>query len=64
MAMDKQAFDTFSREMQDFMDRIVGDSNLEKLRSDFEKIFKSLRGSYETERRYIVKCKELSEKIN
>lgn len=35
MAMDKHAFETFSREMQDFMDRIVGDSNLEKLRSDF-----------------------------
>ena len=64
MAMDKQVFETFSKEMQDFMDRIVGDANLEKLRSDFEKIFKSLRGSYETERRYILKCKELSEKIN
>ena len=50
--------------MQEFMDRIVGDKNLDKLSSDFNKIYKMLRGSYETERRYILKCKELSEKIN
>jgi len=45
------------------LQEIIGDANLQKFKDEYEKIFKTLRSSYEGETKVIKKCKEINNQI-
>eukprot|EP00829_Urostomides_striatus_P017709 TRINITY_DN6200_c0_g1_i1.p2 TRINITY_DN6200_c0_g1~~TRINITY_DN6200_c0_g1_i1.p2 ORF type:complete len:162 (-),score=35.92 TRINITY_DN6200_c0_g1_i1:396-881(-) len=55
--------EALDKEFQDLLQHISGDENLEKYRSEYEKLYKAFRKSFENEKRLVKHCKDLSENI-
>lgn len=63
LGFDQERFDDIEREFKQFLEEIIGNQNLEKFKSEYQKIHKTLKTSYDGEKKLIKKCKELNNQI-
>eukprot|EP00388_Colpodella_angusta_P034098 GDKK01031395.1.p1 GENE.GDKK01031395.1~~GDKK01031395.1.p1 ORF type:complete len:895 (-),score=273.63 GDKK01031395.1:85-2769(-) len=57
------AFEQLEREFQEVLQELVGDKSLEHFRLEYEKLYRTLKKSHESEKRLIRKCRELNAEI-
>ena len=57
MATDPDKFEDIERDFKLFLEEIVGVPNLKRFKEDYQKIYKTLKTSYESERKLIAKAK-------
>jgi hypothetical protein len=58
LATDQDAFEDIERDFKMFLEEIVGVPNLKRFKEDYQKIYKTLKTSYESERKLIQKAKQ------
>lgn len=63
MAIKNVELEALDKEFQDLLHHITGDDNLEKYRSEYEKLYKAFRLSFDNEKRLVKRCKDLNEMI-
>ncbi|RNA26307.1 Cilia- and flagella-associated 58 [Brachionus plicatilis] len=60
IAFDDTSFQQLEQEFQDVLQELTGDKSLEKFRAEYEKLHKALLKSHESEKRLMIKCRELN----
>ena len=63
LGFDQERFDDIDREFNNFLQEIIGNQNLDKFKQEYTKIHKTLKSSYEGEKKLIKRCKELNNLI-
>jgi len=63
LAPDQDAFEDIERDFKMFLEEIVGVPNLKRFKEDYQKIYKTLKTSYDSERKLIAKAKSLIDDI-
>ena len=63
LGFDPERFEDIEREFKQFLEEIIGNQNLEKFKQEYQKIHKTLKTSYDGEKKLIKKCKELNNQI-
>ena len=53
LSLDPDSFEDIEREFRQFMDEIVGSQNLKRFKDEYQKIFKTLKTSYQSERKIV-----------
>ncbi|CAD8107600.1 unnamed protein product [Paramecium sonneborni] len=62
--IDTGQFDTMERDFQEVLRDLGTDQNLERFRSEFDKLYRSLKIIHENQRRLISKCREYNAEIS
>ena len=57
------AFESLEKDFQDVLQELFADKSLEHFRSEYEKLYRSVKKSHESEKRLIKKCRELNTEI-
>ena len=63
LSLDPDSFEDIEREFRQFMDEIVGQQNLKRFKDEYQKIFKTLKTSYQSERKIVQRCKTMISEI-
>ena len=63
MGVDPAQYEALERDFREVLKEMVGSNSMDKFRSEYEKLHRALRTSYENEKRLVKRCKELSETI-
>lgn len=63
IAFDDASFQQLEQEFQDVLHELMGDRSLEKFKIEYEKLHKALIKSHESEKRLMLKCRELNAEI-
>lgn len=63
LATDQDAFEDIERDFKMFLEEIVGTAGLKRFKEDYQKIYKTLKTSYESERKLIQKAKQFISEI-
>lgn len=63
IGLDQDKFDDIEREFKQFLEEIIGNQNLQKFKKEYENIHKTLKTSYEGEKKLIKRCKDLNNSI-
>jgi transcriptional regulator of heat shock response len=59
LGFDQEEFDNIENEFKEFLNEHLKGKDLEKFKSEYQKVNKALKSSYEGEKKLIRKCKEL-----
>ena len=62
LGFDAERFEDIEKEFDHFIKEVMG-NQLDKFRSEYQKIYKTLKSSYDGEQKLIKKCKELNNQI-
>ena len=63
LSIDAGVFEALEKDFRDIMVKLAGDKSLEKFRWEYEKLFRAVYKSHESERRLMSKCRELNAEI-
>ena len=63
LGINDEKFEDIDREFDLFIKEIIGNTNLERFRREYEQIFQTLQTFYEGEKRLIKRCKDLNNNI-
>ena len=63
LSLDPDSFEDIEREFRQFMDEIIGQQNLKRFKDEYQKIFKTLKTSYQSERKIVQRCKTMISEI-
>lgn len=63
MAFNREEFELIEKEFHKFLSEIQQNKQLERFKEQYENIYSLLRSSYNAEKEFIKKCKELNKKI-
>ena len=63
LSFDPDKFEDIEHEIKQFMEEIVGNSNLTRFKDEYQKIWKMLKSSYEQERRTVKAAKKVIDLI-
>jgi hypothetical protein len=63
LGFDQDKFEEIEQEFKQFLEEIIGNNNLEDFKKEYTKIYKTLKTSYEGEKKVIKRCKELNTQI-
>ena len=59
MGLDPQLYESLEKDFQMVLEDMLGDKSLEKFRTQYEKLHRALKTSYESEKRLVKRCREL-----
>jgi hypothetical protein len=62
-AFQANAFESFEKDFNEVLAQLVGDTSLDKFRQEYEKLYRALQKSHESEKRLIRRCHELNSEI-
>jgi hypothetical protein len=62
-AFQASAFESFEKDFNEVLAQLVGDTSLERFRQEYEKLYRALQKSHESEKRLIRRCHELNAEI-
>ena len=62
-AFQANAFEAFEKEFNEVLAQLVGDTSLDRFRQEYEKLYRALQKSHESEKRLIRRCHELNSEI-
>lgn len=63
MGVDQAQYEALERDFRDVLSAMVGEKSMERFRTEYEKLHRALKTSYESEKRLVKRCKELNETI-
>ena len=63
MGMQPEQFEDIEREFKQFLEELLGNSNMEQFRQQYQNIHDTLKSTYESELKMIKKCKETNQSI-
>ena len=63
LPIDDGVFEALEKDFRDILVKLAGDKSLEKFKWEYEKLFRALNKSHESERRLMSKCRELNAEI-
>ncbi|KAL4439847.1 hypothetical protein ABPG75_002848 [Micractinium tetrahymenae] len=58
-----KAYDSIERDFQEVLRELATDAQLDRFRTEYEKVFRALKKSHDSEKRLIKKCRELNAEI-
>ncbi|KAH7819620.1 putative flagellar associated protein [Monocercomonoides exilis] len=62
-AFQANAFESFEKDFNEVLAQLVGDTSLDRFRQEYEKLYRALQKSHESEKRLIRRCHELNAEI-
>ena len=63
MGVDPAQYEALQKDFEEVLHELTGDQSMERFRKEYEKIHRSLKTSYESEKRLVKRCKELNDTI-
>jgi len=63
MGLAPAEYENLERDFNDVLQQMVGERSMERFREEYEKLHRALKTSYESEKRLVKKCKELTDTI-
>ena len=63
LGVDPAQYEALERDFREVLKDMVGSESMQKFRTEYEKLHRALRTSYENEKRLVKRCKELSDTI-
>ena len=63
MGVDQAQYEALERDFRDVLSAMVGEKSMERFRTEYEKLHRALKTSYESEKRLVKRCKELNDTI-
>ena len=64
MGIDQAQYEALEKDFNEVLQQMVGERSMERFREEYEKLHRALKTSYESEKRLVKKCKELTETIS
>ena len=63
MGVDQAQYEALEKDFNEVLQQMVGERSMERFREEYEKLHRALKTSYESEKRLVKKCKELTDTI-
>ena len=63
MGLDQQQYEKLEQDFKAVLESMVGEKSMQRFQSEYEKLYRALKTSYESEKRLVKRCKELNETI-
>lgn len=63
MGLDQQQYEKLEQDFKAVLESMVGEKSMTRFQNEYEKLYRALRTSYESEKRLVKRCKELNETI-
>lgn len=63
MGLDQAQYEALERDFQEVLNELTNDPQMQRFRSEYERIHRAMRASYESEKRLARRCKELNDTI-
>lgn len=63
MGIDQAQYEALEKDFNEVLQQMVGERSMERFREEYEKLHRALKTSYESEKRLVKKCKELTDTI-
>ena len=63
MGLDQQQYEKLEQDFRAVLDSMVGEKSMARFQNEYEKLYRALKTSYESEKRLVKRCKELNETI-
>jgi len=63
LGMDAASYDKLEQDFKRVLDEMVGEKSMDRFRTEYERLHRALRTSYENEKRLFKRCKDMNESI-
>ena len=63
MGLDQQQYEKLEADFKAVLESMVGEKSMQRFQNEYEKLYRALKTSYESEKRLVKRCKELNETI-
>ena len=63
MGLDQQQYEKLEQDFRAVLESMVGEKSMQRFQNEYEKLYRALKTSYESEKRLVKRCKELNETI-
>lgn len=63
MGIEPAQYEALERDFKDVLQSMVGERSMQRFQAEYEKLYRALKTSYESEKRLVKRCKELNETI-
>jgi len=63
MGLDQQQYEKLEQDFKAVLEQMVGEKSMMRFQNEYEKLYRALKTSYESEKRLVKRCKELNETI-
>ena len=63
MGLDQQQYEKLEQDFKAVLESMVGEKSMQRFQNEYEKLYRALKTSYESEKRLVKRCKELNETI-
>ena len=63
MGLDQQQYEKLEQDFKAVLESMVGEKSMQRFQAEYEKLYRALKISYESEKRLVKRCKELNETI-
>ena len=63
MGLDQQQYERLEQDFKAVLESMVGEKSMQRFQGEYEKLYRALKTSYESEKRLVKRCKELNETI-
>eukprot|EP00003_Mantamonas_plastica_P008780 TRINITY_DN1781_c0_g1_i14.p1 TRINITY_DN1781_c0_g1~~TRINITY_DN1781_c0_g1_i14.p1 ORF type:complete len:186 (+),score=58.82 TRINITY_DN1781_c0_g1_i14:174-731(+) len=61
--LESNAFEALERDFNEVLTELVGDKSLDRFRTEYEKLHRALRKSFDSEKRLLKRCRMLNQEI-
>ena len=61
--MDPSQYEALERDFKEVLSAMVGEKSMERFKTEYEKLHRALKTSYESEKRLVKRCKELGDTL-
>ena len=63
MGIEPAQYEALERDFREVLQSMVGERSMQRFQAEYEKLYRALKTSYESEKRLVKRCKELNETI-
>ena len=63
MGIEPSQYEALERDFREVLQSMVGERSMQRFQAEYEKLYRALKTSYESEKRLVKRCKELNETI-
>ena len=63
LGMDAAAYDRLEQDFTKVLDDMVGERSMDRFRTEYERLHRAMKTSYENEKRLFKRCKDMNESI-
>ena len=63
MGIEPAQYEALERDFREVLNSMVGERSMQRFQAEYEKLYRALKTSYESEKRLVRRCKELNETL-